>query len=227
MKTIIILLVCFLFPIGMCFLLMRKKRNVWLMFLIGMLAFYVSQIVLRIPLLQFLMSQLKFSMFAMGHPLGYLLFLSISAGLFEETARLLGFACTRKRHDHIFDALAFGFGHGGIEAVLLVGLPLLGVTISMENVLLACFERLVTMMIHVAFSIIVWWGVHQHQRLRYLLLAITLHTAINAMTGLPFDILVIEGLLGAAAVGIWLCLYHWIVKKECGHAKISENHKGA
>lgn len=87
---------------------------------LGMASFFVSQILLRLPLLQLLAGQNFWMDFALRHGLLYLLVLAVSAGLFEETARLVGGKLLRRPPDWT-DALSFGLGHAFCEAILLVG----------------------------------------------------------------------------------------------------------
>ena len=47
---------------------------------------------------------------------------SFTAGLFEETGRLVVMLLLLKAFHRLADGLAFGLGHGGLEAMLLVGL---------------------------------------------------------------------------------------------------------
>ena len=137
MKTAIVILVCFLMPILLTICLSRKQKGLWVSFVVGMLAFVISQMVLRLPLLSIMTQQRSISLFTLKHPVLYILILAFTAGLFEETARLIGFQCIKKKHASIYDAFAFGLGHGGIEAMLLIGIPLLSVSTDLSSVLLA------------------------------------------------------------------------------------------
>lgn len=47
------------------------------------------------------------------------------AGIFEETARYICFKFILKKERRIQDAISYGIGHGGIEAILLVGITYL------------------------------------------------------------------------------------------------------
>ena len=103
-------------------MLVRKKWNVK-PFLIGVLAFFISQIVLRIPLLNILSNVSKEFTTFYSSILGTILIGGLSAGLFEETARLIGAKIVSKKDALTFkDSLSFGFGHALCEVVLLVGL---------------------------------------------------------------------------------------------------------
>ncbi len=103
-------------------MLVRKKWNVT-PFFIGVLAFFISQIVLRIPLLNILSNVSKEFTTFYSSILGTILIGGLSAGLFEETARLIGAKIVSKKDALTFkDSLSFGFGHALCEVVLLVGL---------------------------------------------------------------------------------------------------------
>ena len=115
-----------LFPLLLLVLLAIRRAISLCPLLIGVLAFFVSQILLRIPLLSILSTQGWFLTFAQQQMLLYLILLSASAGLFEESARLLGAKCFCKGRRSYRDAVSFGLGHGLCEVVLLVGLSSIG-----------------------------------------------------------------------------------------------------
>jgi uncharacterized membrane protein YhfC len=62
-------------------------------------------------------------------PLIYIVYGIFMAGIFEETARFLSFNITKKKYNGIGTGLAYGVGHGGIEAILLIGLPMINTII--------------------------------------------------------------------------------------------------
>ncbi|MDE6063803.1 MAG: YhfC family intramembrane metalloprotease, partial [Lachnospiraceae bacterium] len=79
--------ICFVLPIGGAVVLMRRKKGAGKTFLFGMLAFIVSQLLLRLPLLQLVLPQYAWFAVLQLDPWRYGLFLGLTAGLFEETAR--------------------------------------------------------------------------------------------------------------------------------------------
>jgi len=88
---------------------------------VGAAVFVISQIIIRIPLLNALTGTSWHQQNSSS--LIYLLVVyALSAGIFEETGRLIGFRFFRKNHLDWKNAVAFGIGHGGIEAALLVGM---------------------------------------------------------------------------------------------------------
>jgi len=69
----------------------------------------------------------------------YIIYGVLMAGIFEETARFIGFKILKRKYRGIETALSYGTGHGGIESVLLAGLSMLititaGVIINTGNI---------------------------------------------------------------------------------------------
>ncbi|MDR0761303.1 MAG: YhfC family intramembrane metalloprotease [Treponema sp.] len=62
-------------------------------------------------------------------PLIYILYGVFMAGIFEETARFISFRILKKKYNGIGTGLAYGIGHGGIEAILLAGLSMINTMI--------------------------------------------------------------------------------------------------
>lgn len=114
------LLICFAIPFGLMFYFYRKERIAIVAVLVGALVFVVTQMILRIPLLNILSGMPWYQQMA-GNLLLIALFLSVTAGLFEEIGRFLGFKFLLRRHLSWKNGIAFGIGHGGIEAILLTG----------------------------------------------------------------------------------------------------------
>ncbi len=119
---VITLLISLVLPVGAVIVLCVKKVIRILPVLIGAAVFFVFQLILRIPALQ-IGAQLspEFAAFISSPILGGL-FLGLTAGIFEEFGRFIGYKAALKKYTRWQDGLAFGIGHGGIEAVILVGL---------------------------------------------------------------------------------------------------------
>lgn len=99
---------------------------------LGFAAFAVSQLLLRIPLLSLLSLWQPYVAWATAHTwLQLLLVGGLSAGLFEETARLGGALLLDRKGFTYRDAVSFGLGHGLCEVMLLVGMT------HVNNLLLA------------------------------------------------------------------------------------------
>lgn len=203
-------LVCTLIlPVAALAVLLVTRRLNPLPLLAGFLSFFISQILLRIPLLQLLSAQSWFAAFA-AHTVVYVILVGgLSAGLFEETARLVG-AKLLKKHRTYKDMLSFGLGHGLCEVILLVGLgqlnnllfclmvndPQLAASLGVGNdllqaitqqlaatsplmVYLGLLERVSAVMYHVFATCLVFLAVKRRRPVLYLA-AILAHTAFNA-----------------------------------------------
>lgn len=117
-----------LFPLVVAFLIWRRYRVSWRFFLYGALVFLVTQILVRIPLVQgaqfLLREQLQGSEVFLY---AWLALLALTAGIFEEGGRWLGYRFLIKKDFTWEKGLMYGAGHGGLESMLLVGgLALLG-----------------------------------------------------------------------------------------------------
>ncbi len=117
------LLICFLLPIvGFIYSRIRYKK-IAKPFLFGMLTFFVSQIVLRLPIIQVLLPKFDwYNIFVAKYYYLYVILLALSAGVFEEVGRFLVVKYFLKKNRRYGDGIAFGIGHGGIEAILIVGM---------------------------------------------------------------------------------------------------------
>jgi uncharacterized membrane protein YhfC len=117
------LAICIVLPVGLL-LIFRKKmgKGVTSAFLAGALGFFVPQAVIRIPALQGLSLLEGFGDFVQNHFWLYAILLALSAGLFETIGRLVVFKTILKNRTTYNAALCAGLGHGGIEAMYLVGL---------------------------------------------------------------------------------------------------------
>ena len=211
---VVSLLVIIGFPLGLAVYFYKKEKISLKAILIGALVFIVFQLLTRIPLLSALGNQawfrelstasLFFSAFIVG---------GLSAGLFEETGRFLGFRYLLQNKLSWQNGIAFGIGHGGIEALMLVGLtyvnnivfsvminqgvfdsviaPQLGtetaafvksqlIGIPPATFLLGGLERLMTIILHIALSLLVLYAVAS-KKIVYLFYAILIHTVLNAL----------------------------------------------
>ena len=112
----------FAFPIGLmlCF---WKKGGKWITFLIGAGTFFLFALILEsifhnLVFLTPLWAVLQDNIWLYG------LYGGLAAGVFEETGRLLAFKLLLKNEREPITALSCGIGHGGMEAILLVGLTM-------------------------------------------------------------------------------------------------------
>ena len=105
----------------------RKYKGKFLSFLIGAATFIVFVFVLEQFLHILVLQNLGgISEAIMGNILLYGLYGGLAAGIFEETGRYLSMRFLMKKNLNGGNALMYGIGHGGIEAILLVGVMYLG-----------------------------------------------------------------------------------------------------
>lgn len=154
---------------------------VW--FALGAGCFFVSQILLRIPLLTLMQNSTSVIAFLMANqnwvlPVSILVLLS--AGLFEEGFRFL-FKQFLLRPDKspYSQPLVFGIGHALCEAAYLL-LPLIPVY-PLSALWPAIIERLMTLFIHIGLTFIVWNGFQRGKKWLYLVIAIIVHGLVNAV----------------------------------------------
>lgn len=110
----------FLLPMGLVVVLLIKRKVTWLPLLMGAGTFFVSQIVLRLPLLSILATMPWWQAFS-THLVPFVLVVALSAGLFEESARLGGALLLKERTSYR-DIISFGLGHGLCEVIMIVGM---------------------------------------------------------------------------------------------------------
>ena len=71
-------------------------------------------------------------------PMLYTIYAALAAGVFEELGRVCGFAVLRasdRRPDDVGRALGAGIGHGGIEAMLLVGVGMVSSLVTSVSII--------------------------------------------------------------------------------------------
>jgi len=234
---IVSLLLIVFFPLGLAIYFYKRKKISIKAIVIGILTFFISQIVLRLPALTLLSKTSWYSNMAESHFILLSLILAITAGIFEELGRYIGFRFLLKNKLEWKNGVAAGIGHGGIEALLIVGvsylsnliyslminsgvfattlalkLPATTVKIIEETLintpshifLLGGLERILTMNIHIAYSIVVLYGVMSKQ-FRYIIYAILMHGLLDIPAAFyqlkSLNIWAIEVLNLAVAIG--------------------------
>jgi len=110
-------------PLALGIFLARRLGVSWRLFMVGGLTFLASQ-VLHLPFNSYVLGaafeRLGVSQAQQGMPLAIVAILAgISAGVFEEGARYLVYRFWLKGERSWSQALMFGAGHGGVEAILL------------------------------------------------------------------------------------------------------------
>jgi len=113
-------------PLVLGLILARRLRVGWRLFVVGAVTFVGSQI-FHLPfntqILSLVIERLGLTEAQTGVPLAVVALLyGLSAGVFEEVARYLVYRLQLKEVTSWGQALMFGAGHGGVEAILLGGL---------------------------------------------------------------------------------------------------------
>lgn len=105
----------------------RKKGADILPFFIGCTVFVIFALFLEPLMHQLVLKVLPVGKTIMGNTLLYALYGGLAAGVFEETGRFLAFKTVlKKKLGNDRNALMYGAGHGGIEAILVLGFAYIG-----------------------------------------------------------------------------------------------------
>lgn len=121
-----------LLPVILLIVLGVKRKIRGTPLLLGFVSFFLTQIVLRLPLLNLVAATDGYRSFAVAQPFLLALLLALSAGIFEESGRLAGALFYRKQLS-FQNVLSFGLGHGLCEVILLVGFT------QINNLMLSVF----------------------------------------------------------------------------------------
>jgi uncharacterized membrane protein YhfC len=130
----ITILIEVVFPVVLGYWVIHRYHTKWRLVGIGALIFLVSQMV-HIPMLDGI--NWLFTNNVLPTPKGYQLVLlnavigGLAAGLCEETARLVGFKLLKQPVQNEGGAFSLGVGHGGMESILIAGLPMALTFLSM------------------------------------------------------------------------------------------------
>jgi len=115
------------FPFLLGYWVIHRYQTKWRLIWIGALIFLVSQMV-HIPLLDGI--NWLFTNNVLPIPTGIQLILlnavigGLAAGVCEETARLVGFKLLKQPVQNEGGAFSLGIGHGGMESILIAGIPM-------------------------------------------------------------------------------------------------------
>lgn len=171
---------------------MKKLRYIYLLML-GFLSFFISQIMLRIPLLNFLAKNPGFVVFQLQNALLVGCLIAISAGVFEEVFRFLFRRFLIRDSIKIAEPVIFGLGHSLMEIIYIFTPIVLASGLSVISPL-AVVERIFATLLHIEFSIIIWNGFLANKKYSYLFLAILLHSLCD----------IIIPIAGSLGVGIYV-----------------------
>lgn len=193
----------------------NKGKGVWTAWLLGAAGFFIMQVIIRIPILNMISLTAGFQAFVENQYVLYCFVAAFTAALFEligryVVAKIMAKNLTYER------SFAAGLGHGGIEAMIIIGMTYLNnlLYIGMINsgtfdviveqtvalgvdttslvavkdalintnsavFLLAGYERILTMIFHLAMSLIVCYFVSKKQDLKGILICLVCHWIID------------------------------------------------
>lgn len=195
--------------------LKNKGKGVWTAWLLGAAGFFLFQMIIRIPILNILSLNHGFTNFAKEHYVVYCLLLTFTAALFEVAGRYI--VAKLMRADLTYErGIAAGLGHGGIEAMLLIGMGYINnliyialinagkfdavveqtaalgmdtsALVSAKNALidtesylflLAGYERILTMILHVALSLLVCYFVSRGKDWQGIIICLLCHWLVD------------------------------------------------
>lgn len=174
-----------LLPLGAAVYLCSRKKGFWKPVLTGAITFFVFQILIRLPIIQLVLPHMPWYLkMSINQPLLYALFIGATAGLAEEFGRYITMRLFLKNNVRVADGIAFGVGHGGIEAILLVGINTLIVllvasrSISPGLMFAGGIERIATLMLHICWSVMVMKSMWEKKSV-WLFVAFFTHTIID------------------------------------------------
>lgn len=115
-------LICFALPIVLAVLCCRRSRDALFAVTVGAVCFMVGAM-----LLESICHQVVFALVPglTQNAVLYGVYACLASGLFEETARMIGLHFLCKKDASPVTGFAYGVGHGGIEAILLVGVTVI------------------------------------------------------------------------------------------------------
>lgn len=108
-------------PLVTYFILRKKIKARFVPVLIGAATFIVAALILERIVHSVVLGNAGVYAYLMKNPIIFGLYGGLMAGLFEESGRFGAFKLMRKKYNTSADALSYGIGHGGIEAIILLG----------------------------------------------------------------------------------------------------------
>ena len=119
-----------LIPIAALIIFKLKNKDVKLRyFFIGAATFIVFALMLEQILHYFMLTTVQNSGIVF-----YTLYGALCAGIFEETGRFLAFKLFGKKENDPRASIMYGLGHGGVEAIVLVGITLISYAVTAVTV---------------------------------------------------------------------------------------------
>ena len=164
-----------------------KTLRYFYLFVLGLLSFLVSQILIRVPLLGILTKNPRFIIFQINNALLVGCLIAVSAGVFEEVFRFLFRRFLVREGVKISEPIIFGLGHSLMEIIYIFAPVILSSGLSVISPL-GIIERVIATLIHIELSIIIWNGFLVNKKYSYLLLAVLLHSICDMLIPIAMSV---------------------------------------
>lgn len=110
-------------PLGLALLWKTKKQQPFSTILVGAATFLLFALILEKPIQALVISaDHPVGRFLNDNPVWLALVLGLFPGVFEETGRLAAFKTVLKNRKNRETAISYGIGHGGVEAIVMLGM---------------------------------------------------------------------------------------------------------
>ena len=186
-------------PIALFFVVRKRYGKGFLPVFLGIAGFFVFTVILKQTLHWLVLD--TGVIVPMERPFLYMLYAAFTVGVLDETARFVSFHLLKKRRTGLGVALKYGIGHGGMEAFIIGGAPMissiaLGILLNMVGaeglaqvygpdvleiaatapslLFLSGVESMLALAIQISLSVIVFYAVYRSRKLWLYPLAILL-----------------------------------------------------
>lgn len=188
-------------PLGLGIFFWRRTGGRWRFFCLGCVIFPVFALVLEQQAHGLLLGG-SLGPALQGNLWLYALYAGLMAGVFEECGRWLAFKLSLRWSRGPEDALMYGAGHGGIEAVLLAGMTMV------NNIVISlALNRggLAAVGLHIALSVLVYAAVRNRGKWYWFPAAILIHALVDmaaVLTNALFSVVITEGTVALLTLGV-------------------------
>lgn len=131
-------------PVAVLVYFYKKFRVSWKPILIGVLIFFVFSQVLEKLMHVYVLTINPQTMEWMKNPYAYAAYGGLAAGVFEEIGRFFGFRFMLQKYREWKDGIAYGIGHGGMEALLIGALAVIQSIVSAFLINSGAFYQMIT-----------------------------------------------------------------------------------
>ena len=116
------LILCLTVPVFAVYYMKRQQGATLRSFLIGMMTFIFFALIAEQALHMLVLGMFQAYMTDPKHLLVYAMYGGLAAAVFEETGRFVAMKYLMRNHLYKKEALMYGLGHGGVEAILIGGI---------------------------------------------------------------------------------------------------------